>query len=792
MAPIIALLFFAVVSQDIAQISGIVQDETGQPVAAAEVILNGPNIMNRTVADDRGRFVFDAVPAGRYLLDFSQAGFFRVSNYSLDAKPGANEITVTLNHEYEVHSQLDVVANPHEIVPQQMRHEDQIVGHEIRENPVPSSHDLQNSLPALPGVVQDNTGELHVAGARVQDTLYTLDGFEINDPATGVLDARVNVDAVREAEVSTGRYGAQFANAGSGVLALQTDTGDDHWRFGITNFIPALSTQRGVHLGNFFPRINFSGPLQKGRAWFSDGASIQHSFNLVQELPPGSDISEEWAGDNLLRGQYNLTPVQSLQGNFLSNVLEVSRSGLNAFAPAATTTDIHSHRYFVSGRDQITITNGLIDIGAASDANHAERLPQGSQTFVLTPTGPQGNYFSSQTQDSHRWQGRGDMTLYGRQWRGAHEIQLGVNVDQTHLDQNSIRHPVEVRNSTAVLVRQSFFLGNTRISLSNTQNGAYAQDAWHLRSNLILQSSFRIDRNNFIGRTLHQPRFILNWIPRPNSKLSVGWGIYYQPVYLSLLGQQLDQTRLDILNGAPLVTTFSFAEGLHQPYFQMSSAEWQHQWSERTSSSVHLMERRQYNGLAYENVSGDPARRDLQLNDHRKDRYESVQTTIRHSLRGGSEVMVDYTYSRARSNQVIDYSVEDLVLAEQAGGALLWDTPHRLISRGALQTKLWGLLFSYFLEYHTGFPFSAVDSLFREVGSPNTFRFPAYFSLNIGAEKRVPFRRREWAVRLSVINITAHHNFNAVINNIDAPNFGEFAGGQSRAFTARIRLVGRK
>jgi hypothetical protein len=31
-----------------------------------------------------------------------------------------------------------------------------------------------------------------------------------------------------------------------------------------------------------------------------------------------------------------------------------------------------------------------------------------------------------------------------------------------------------------------------------------------------------------------------------------------------------------------------------------------------------------------------------------------------------------------------------------------------------------------------------------------------------------------------------------VINNVDSPEYLTFAGGQRRAFTARIRLVGRK
>jgi len=50
-------------------------------------------------------------------------------------------------------------------------------------------------------------------------------------------------------------------------------------------------------------------------------------------------------------------------------------------------------------------------------------------------------------------------------------------------------------------------------------------------------------------------------------------------------------------------------------------------------------------------------------------------------------------------------------------------------------------------------------------------------------------------VRGSVINITDRQNPNVVVNNIDAvgvtPAFGTFSGGQGRAFTGRLRFLGR-
>jgi hypothetical protein len=790
------LAVYLLLLQDVAPvaITGIVEDENRLPVSGVQVTLRFGNQTRRASTNELGRFRFADVPVGTHQLDFDKPDFFRLRDYAVVAVAASTDVTVTLVREYEIRSQVDVVASPQEIDQQETKHEDELVAREIRETPVPGSHSLENALPAIPGVVKDTRGIVHVAGARDEDTMVVLDGFQMNDPATGGFSGRINIDAVRTVGVVSGRYGAQYANAGAGVLGLQTDNGDDHWRFGTTNFLPSFEFDRGLHLGNWFPRVTFSGPLKKGRAWFSNSTSLQHGFSLIRELPPGEDISYYWAGDNLLRAQYNFTPSHSLQGNFLYNGALVSRAGLGPFSPLPTTTDSRSQRYFVSLKDQISFIDGLLEFGVASDNDHFKLTPQGSQPYVLTPEGPRGNYFERLASDSRRWQGRTDLTLTGRRWKGTHTFQVGFSFDQTGLNQLASRSPIELRAADSSLVRQASFTGNPNLSVSQWQGGAYAQDSWQLTRSVLLQVGARLDKNDLTRQVLPQPRVVVNWGPREGTKFSGGWGTYYQPVYPSLISPARDQQRLDTLdpNAAPLVTSFSIGNSLRQPFFETWSAEWQQQWNRRTTSSVHMMDRRQRRGLVYENLSSDPNRQDFQLINNRSDRYRAVDVSLRYSLQADSDLMIDYTWSRARSNSLFDYAVKELLLAGRAAGPLSWDAPHRVISRGAVQTDLWSLLFSYFAEYRTGFPFSSVDSQYRLAGVPNGMRYPDYFSVNAAAEKRFRFRGHEWAFRLSAINLTGHRNYNSVINNVDSPEYRTFAGGQGRAFTARIRLVGRK
>ena len=67
------------------------------------------------------------------------------------------------------------------------------------------------------------------------------------------------------------------------------------------------------------------------------------------------------------------------------------------------------------------------------------------------------------------------------------------------------------------------------------------------------------------------------------------------------------------------------------------------------------------------------------------------------------------------------------------------------------------------------------------IGPANSVRFPDYASLNLGIEKRIRLFTREWAMRLTILNVTSHANPDSVINNVDSPNFMRFAGGQKRS-----------
>jgi carboxypeptidase family protein len=822
------IFFLCISSQaaDFADCSGIVLDENGVPIAAAQVKFeDAAGHSYRAETNATGRFALHNLSAGDYKAEVRKEGFFVLAGQAVSLHAGNNELSLVLNHEQEVREKVQVTAPSHQIDTQDTSERSALSARDIRDIPVPNSHVLAESLVALPEIVQDHVDNLHVAGARSGETQYLLDGFEIGNPVNGALTSRFNIDATRAAEVQTGRIGAAYPHSGASILSLVTPDGDDRWRFGTTNPAPGINIQEGVHLGNWYPRLTFSGPFERGRFWFSDSISVQHTFGVVKQLPPNANTFEEWAGDNLVRLQYNISPRHILHASFLYNRANHSNLGLDALDPQSTTVTADQRRAFVSLKDQLWLYETLFELGVAADGGVLDYTPQGSQPYVLLINGTSGNYFQHLSQRGRRLQAVANVIAASRHWHGTHQFSVGANAAGLVFHQSSQRGEIDALQVTnpndgaactsataGCLVRRSTFTGPVTPRLSNTQVGAYAQDTWSMSRYFVFQAGMRTDGDRFTQSAMAEPRVSANVLPfgDDRAKFSLGWGVYNAPLNLALIGQVLDQQQVDnfydsggnVVPPSPVVSQFVLpAGGLQQPRFETSSAGWQEKFGRNTLVGLELLARNGSHGFAFVDQQPSQPGGVFLLQDQRKDRYRSATFSVRHVFSENSELYGAYTRSRARSNEVLNPSLGSIFYVAQQPGPVAWDAPNRLVTWGWAPTHIWSTQLSYFFEYRSGYPFSVVNLQQQLVGLPNSLRFPAYASLNLGLEKKFAFRGYLWAARVEAVNILGRQNPDSVVNNIDAPActsvvrsgcFGAFAGGQGRATTLRVRFVGRK
>ena len=825
LAPLLfGFAFFAAEADAQTAVAGRVVDETGASVPGARLEAKPADGGAPVVAssDAAGRFKLEVPRPGDYTIRVERLGFFLYQG-SQSLLSDA-EITVVLNHLQEFSERIDVTYSPPAIDPTQPSEHKELDNKEMQAVPFPAPQDYRNALPLMDGVVQDNAGRNHVAGGETSQTNYTMDGFNISDPVTGRLETRVNIDTIQSMTLATARFSAENGRGSAGVLALETKMGDDRWRFAGTNFIPSLSTESGLHFNKWTPRLALSGPIVRGRAWFYNGFDAFYSDDVIQGLPNGQNRTRGLTGSDMSRFQVNVTPTNILTTSFLYNLGDYSHYGLSFLTPVETTTTHRQTFYMSTVRDQLYLGSGqLLDVGFADSRGLFRDLPQGDRLFQFTPFGDRGNYFAAVDRHYYRQQWIANLFLRPRRAFGMHQLKFGIDFEREAFHQLTRRHDYEVLRDDNSVSRYVTFSGSPYQARKNFEGAQYVQDAWTLREGLLVEAGLRAEWNEIVRDLELAPRIAAAWSPKhlSDTKFSAGWGIYYDAISLGAITRQQDQVSVSTfyLPGGvpegPVTSAFEVNDSaLRAPRYAITSVS-----ADRKLPGAFFLK------AAYNHRAGNrgfmfvpppnlpfplatagalgPDHVVYRLVDSRRDRYDAVEVSVRHTFAGKYEWFAGYTRSRARSGGAVDYSLESPVFGPQGPGPFSWDTPNRFhmwgwapLPRRMLPEWLRFLTretdADYLIEYRTGFPFQVVDEQGMLVGEPNSRRYPDYFDINLHLERRFRIFHYLWAWRFGFNNITNNGNPNVVNNVTGTPQFLTYGRGQARAFSVRLRLLGRK
>jgi Carboxypeptidase regulatory-like domain len=793
-----------------------VADETGLVVPAARVTLAPPHSQPRWQAstDFAGRVEFMNLAAGAYSLSVEKQGFYAQLNTTVEVGK-TDSVDVTLPHQQEYKENVQVNYSPPAIDPDQVSATKELTGQEIIELPYPTTRDIRNALPLLPEVLPDNTaqGQVHVAGAASNQTLYSLDGFDISQPVSGLLDLRVSTDAVRSVDVRTSRYSAASGWGSGGVVNLDTGMGDDHFRFFATDFVPSFQERRGFHIDNVTPRFTVSGPILKGRAWFYEAVEGEYDYNIFTELPPGQDTDHYWRWSNLARAQVDLTKKNQLIASYLYNHSNEDHASLSLIQPLSTTTFQLKSADLATLKDQNTFSNGtLLETGVSFLQFTSSATPLGTLPYIQLPGSASGNYYLTSSSTVRRFEGLTNLYLPNFDWHGTHQFTVGASLERTSDDQFATRQPFDIETFTHVLVRSVSFAGPPSFEQDLFQGSAYVQDRWSPVQSVLLEPGIRFDEDDLLRRALVSPRLAATWMVPGNTqtKISAGVGLYYDRSDLDRLTRPLAGTRQDLFYapdgmtplGPPVVTMFQAdAAALHAP----GSVNWSLALERKLPAAIYMkaefLERRGFDGFDYIDEgltigpSGLPSSGWFTLQNGRRDKYDSLALSFRHNFHDKYPLFFSYTRSSARSNAVLDSTLDVPFFSPQLPGPLPWDAPNRIQAWGATPFRLpWlrAFEFDYSFDWRTGYPYNIINLEQELVGLPDRARFPDFASLNLHVEKRFHLFGFEWALRAGFNNITNRKDPIIVDNNIDSPTFGTYGDFLHRAFTGRIRFLGRK
>jgi outer membrane receptor for ferrienterochelin and colicin len=262
-------------AQATGKLEGRVRDQAGAPIAGAQVRVEGTAF--GAVADARGYYFINNVPAGSIDLIGQFVGYKPVRVTGLRILAGQ---TITQDFALEQQAvdigEIEVTAAQNALVPRDAVTTKQVINGEYTDKlPV----DRIGAVLALqPGVVlQNNNKDITIRGGRTDEAAVYIDGVPVNPGGRGGMfvgvtagRAEVSKTSFEDASVTTGGSSAEYGDAQSGVIAIQTKSGGQKWAgsFGYENDeVGGLNHSRGFNrLGG-----GVGGPLMRNLSFYVSG-----------------------------------------------------------------------------------------------------------------------------------------------------------------------------------------------------------------------------------------------------------------------------------------------------------------------------------------------------------------------------------------------------------------------------------------------------------------------------------------------------------------------------------------
>ncbi|MGH9843326.1 MAG: TonB-dependent receptor domain-containing protein, partial [Blastocatellia bacterium] len=310
-------------------IRGRIADQNAAAIAGAELKLieQGTNETRSTRSDAHGEYAFILLRPGSYRIEVEQSGFGKYAGlFTLQVNQEAR-LNVTLGVG-EVRVDEDLVVAPVSMLRQESAAIGTVIDNrQVTGLPLDGRNFVELSLlvpgaaPSAQGSAGTARGEFafNINGQREDSNNILLDGVYNIDPKLNSISVRPSVDAVREFELLTSSYDAQFGRSAGAQLNIVTKSGTN----GIHGSAYEFLRNRAMDARNFFaPRnepapqyqrnqfgFSLGGPIVKDRTFFFsdyEGLRLREGVTLVTNVPTAAeragDFSQSLLGRPLIPG----------------------------------------------------------------------------------------------------------------------------------------------------------------------------------------------------------------------------------------------------------------------------------------------------------------------------------------------------------------------------------------------------------------------------------------------------------------------------------------------------------
>ena len=380
-----------------------------------------------------------------------------------------------------------------------------------------------------PGVRFDLTGDSAdlVGPGQINNrsNLYNVDGSSINDITTvGRTSLGASVDEVKEFQVLTNNYNAEYGEAGGLILNVITKSGTNqiHGDFhfyargtnmeGIPYFTKLPGTPESLSPPPYYKHetgFTLGGPFIKDKTfWFVSYEKLQAGVPLALSFPPGSSTTVSQGDDEVLwsaKIDHQISSNHHFAGRF--NVQRVTQGNLPVQTPAATSPESLN----ANVNHDLTMNTSLVSTLTPHVVNEARvvwhrLLGPDTTTNTDAPglrtlnTYQGADFCCPQGGIQNRYTGIDNLTWV----HGAHTLKAGVKMDyipwssafpQYHFGEfdSNCNYPQTAPGTPCGPTTFTIGIGPAETISKDNIYAGFLQDSWKIRPNLTMNYGVRYD-----------------------------------------------------------------------------------------------------------------------------------------------------------------------------------------------------------------------------------------------------------------------------------------------------------
>jgi len=693
-------------------ISGTVVDSSGVPLPGVTVSVSGTPLqgLRTAVTDGAGRYRVPLLPAGNgYLVLARIDGFQQTRQTGVGVRVAANtRVDFTLPPGGDL-GEIIVSAEAPLLDTRRTASGETVRGELLLEVPVVGRSYL-DALVLVPGI--SGWGNVVAHGAQFNDNVYLVDGVDTTDNAHSTLGQFFSQELVKEVEVKTGSFEAEYGRARGVITNVVTRSGGNEFHGSLPVYYTSdefkrhqqsdRSTYQETDYEVLDVQATLGGPIKRDRLWFFAGLGRWRESNAGVNLF-GEDITwHEYRDSRMLKLTLQASPSHKIVGEYIDGPSVVENIGSDSTNTMASAYASYEDRGGLTKLQWTGIISPetFVEARAALHAVHLSYGPQNADPGddrIVEYLDAGGHVISGNVPvifDSHRPRAQYHLVFnhYLSGLAGEHLIKAGVEYQDFEFrdrydypDSYAIRHGTDNQGNE----RQDTWLRQT--SSDTTNRGSiltvFVQDQWVIGTDWTVNGGVRWERQeqkNDVGErildygSLVSPRIGVSWDVRGDgrSRVYAHFGRYYDAAG-TLLGAMLNRTGTEswlyegdyetgeweqIGHTSPEVNPTQADPRLRPNREDEFVLGGELEVAPQTTAGIRLIH--SYQKKMIEDVIGnEEAWRAWEEEDHwfyitnlrgARSRYQGLELTLRRRLSGNFQYLAGYTLSRSRGSVALD------------------------------------------------------------------------------------------------------------------------------------------